>query len=312
MEQEAARRFQRPASFDISDETDIISAIMLGTYHLNALFEILNKLHFVYEPQKLWHFVLEEACKTVQAEAGTFFELAEDEKIMKVKAAYGVDESRLLEAPFQVGVGISGWVAQYHQPALVADVRQDNRFSKQVDMITGFNTRSILCVPVLSQKRTYGVLEILNRKNGQFSPQDQEFMTLLGRQSAIAYQNLLLLEEVSHTKVLLESLLLNLTGGLIAIGVDGKLTIFNPAAASILHLPSGSYEGKPSSIVLKDYPWVIKTLEDTLSSKKTVSRQETTLTINKEEAKVGYTSILISDPAKKVLGSGIIFQRLAH
>ena len=44
---------------------------MLGTYHLNALFEILNKLHFVYEPETLWQFILEQACKTVQAEAGT-------------------------------------------------------------------------------------------------------------------------------------------------------------------------------------------------------------------------------------------------
>ena len=210
---------------------------MLGTYHLNALFEILNKLHFVYEPKKLWQFVLEQGCKTVQAEAGTYFELTADEKEMTVKAAYGIDEKRLGEIPFQVGVGIAGWSAQYHQPALVPDVRQDNRFSKQIDLITGFTTRSILCVPVFSQKRTYGVLEVLNRKSGQFSPQDQEFMTLLGRQSAIAYQNLLLLDEVSHTKTLLESLLLNLSGGLIAVDLKGKLTIFNPAAASILHLP---------------------------------------------------------------------------
>ena len=283
---------------------------MLGTYHLNALFEILNKLHFVYEPKKLWQFVLEQGCKTVQAEAGTYFELAEDEKTMMVASAYGIDGERLREIPFQVGVGIVGWAAQYHQPALVPDVRQDNRFSKKVDLITGFNTRSILCVPVFSQKRTYGVLEVLNRKSGQFSPQDQEFMTLLGRQSAVAYQNLLLLDEVSHTKTLLESLLLNLTGGLIAVGIDGKMTIFNPAAATILNLPQAAYVGKVATDVLKEYPWFTKMLQDTLSSKATVSRQETVLSIKGEEAKVGYTTILISDPMKTVLGAGIIFQRL--
>jgi adenylate cyclase len=285
---------------------------MLGTYHLNALFEILNKLHFVYEPEKLWQYVLEQGCKTVQAEAGTYFKLTDDEKVLQVGSAVGIDERRLREISFQVGVGISGWVAQYHQPALVVDVRQDNRFSKQVDMITGFNTRSILCVPVFSQKRAYGVLEILNRKGGQFSPQDQEFMTLLGRQSAIAYQNLLLIEEVSHTKTLLESLLVNLTGGLIAIGLDGTLTIFNPAAAAILKLEPGNYVGKPAADVLKDVPWFLKTLQDTLSAKATVSRQETTLPIKGTDTKVGYTTILISDPAKVVLGSGMIFQKLSN
>ena len=285
---------------------------MLGTYHLNALFEILNKLHFVYEPVKLWRFVLEQACKTVQAEAGTYFELSDDEKLMSVKAAYGIDEGRLSEVTFEVGVGIVGWAAQYHQPALVPDVRQDNRFNQKTDLVTGFTTRSILCVPVLSQKRAYGVLEVLNRKGGQFSPQDQEFMTLLGRQSAVAYQNLLLLDEVSHTKTLLESLLVNLSGGLIAIGLDGNITILNPAAASILRLPSGPYIDKPLSGILKDFPWFEKTLKETLASKQTVSRQETVLTIAGEEANLGYTTILISDPAKKVLGVGIIFQRLKH
>src|ERR1700690_4554983 len=175
---------------------------MLGTYHLTALFEILNKLHFVYDPVKLWRFVLEQAAKTVQAEAATYFEIGEEGNEMRVRAAFGIDESRLGEIVFQVGVGIGGWSAQYHQPALVPDVRQENRFNKKIDLVTGFTTRSILCVPVLSQKRTYGVLEVLNRKGGQFSPQDQDFMTLLGRQAAIAYQNLLLIEEVSHTKVL--------------------------------------------------------------------------------------------------------------
>jgi len=285
---------------------------MLGTYHLNALFEILNKLHFVYDPEKLWQYVLEQACKTVQAEAGTFFEVAEGEKDMHIRTAYGIDETRLKEISFQVGIGISGWVAQFHQPALVSDVRQDNRFTKNVDLVTGFHTRSILCVPVFSQKRSYGVLEVLNRKNGQFGPQDQEFMTLLGRQSAIAYQNLLLLDEVSHTKMLLESLLINLSGGLIAVDLKNRVTIFNPAAASILHLASDKHVGQAAQEVLKDFPWFIKILQDTLSSKTTVSRQETMLPIAGESAKVGYTTILISDPIKIVLGAGIIFQRLGQ
>src|SRR5205807_2274728 len=184
------------------------------------------------------------------------------EKLMKVKAAHGIDEGRLGEIAFPVGVGIVGWTAQYHQPALVPDVRQDNRFNKKIDLVTGFTTRSILCVPVFSQKRTYGVLEVLNRKGGQFSPQDQEFMTLLGRQSAVAYQNLLLMEEVKHTKVLLESLLLNLTGGLIAMSREERITVFNPAAASILHIAPVPAIGTPLSEALRGYPWVVATLKN--------------------------------------------------
>lgn len=284
---------------------------MLGTYHLNALFDILRELHFIYDPAKLWDFVLEKASQTVQAEAGTFFEMSADEAFLKVGASYGMDKNRLGEVPFRVGSGICGWVAQYKQPALVNDVRQDNRFNKGVDILTGFNTRSILCVPVFTSNRQYGVLEALNRKSGPFSPQDQEFMTILGRQTAIAYQNLLLIAEVSHSKILLESLVGSLTGGLVAMNASEAVTIINPAAVRMLKLESKPQTGKPMKDVLKDHPWFVEILKQTLTSKQTVSRQEASLTVGGETFKLGYTTILISSPEGLVMGSGIIFQKLA-
>ncbi|MFA5975043.1 MAG: GAF domain-containing protein [Elusimicrobiota bacterium] len=284
---------------------------MLGTYHLTSLFDILNKIHFVYDPVKLWDFILEQACKTLQSEAGTYYEVLEDEQTLRVAAAYGIDVKRLDQVPFRVGSGISGWVAQYHQPALVSDVRQDNRFNRHVDMMTGFQTKSILCIPVFSQKRTYGVIEIINRKSGQFNPQDQEFMTLLGRQVAIAYQNLLLIQEVQNKEVLLESLLANLSGGLIAIDATQTITILNPSATQLLRLDGQPSVGKPVNVILKDYPWFIETLQQTFTNRNTVSRQETKIPINGEDQRIGYTTILISDKQQQILGSGIIFQKLS-
>ena len=284
---------------------------MLGTYHLTALFDILNKIHFVYEPMELWKFILEQACKTLQAEAGTFYEVSENQQQLKVAAVFGMEESRLSGVPFKMGVGISGWVAQYHQPALVNDVSQDNRFNRDVDLKTGFNTKSMLCIPVFSQKRTYGVLQIMNRTEGPFSPQDQEFMTLLGRQAAIAYQNLMLLREVSHTKILMESLVENLSGGLIAMDASGVLTILNPSSAQLLMLASKLGAGHPMQEVLKEYPWFIETLQNTLTTGKTVSRQETMVPIHGKPQRLGYSTILISDHEKNVLGAGILFQRLS-
>src|SRR4051812_3000643 len=128
---------------------------MLGTYHLSALFEILNKLHFVYEPQALWDFVVEQACKTMQAECGTFFALSADEKELRPVACYGVEMARLNKIAFKTGVGVCGWVAQYQQSALVTDVRQDSRFDRTVDHRMGFQTKSMLCTPVFSQKKNF-------------------------------------------------------------------------------------------------------------------------------------------------------------
>jgi len=137
-------------------------------------------------------------------------------------------------------------------------------------------------------------------------------MTLLGRQSAVAYQNLLLIDEVSHTKILFESLLENLSGGLVAIGLDGKNHDFKSVRAAILKLSSADQIGQPAKEVLKAAAWFLETLWNTLSSKSTVSRQETQQTLHGEPSRIGYTTILIKDPQKIVLGAGIIFQKLAN
>jgi len=285
---------------------------MLGTYHLTALFDILNRIHFLYEPEKLWQLVLENACKTLQSDAGAFYEIADDEQALNVKAAYGVEVKHLAKAPFKVGTGVCGWVAQFQQPTIVNDVRQDNRFNRAIDHQTGFLTKSILCIPVFSTKKNYGVLEVLNKKAGQFTAQDQEFMTLLSRQAAIAYQNLLLMAEISHKQVLLDSLLQNLSGGLIAIDQASCITILNPASRQLLKLNvNGGGLGKSSVEILKDYPWMVETIQKTLQTQSTVSRQETQLLVGGETQKFGYTTILIADHDKKVLGAGIIFQKLA-
>ncbi len=283
---------------------------MLGTFHLNALFEILNKIHFIYEPKNLWQFVLEEACKSLQAEAGTYFNLSADEKELHVGATYGIPMERLAQTPFRVGTGISGWVAQYYQPALVNDVRQDHRFNNQTDVVTGFKTKSILCVPIFSNKKHYGVLEIFNRKTGPFGPPDQEFMVLLGRQAAVAYQNLLLLAEVLQKEVLLESLLQSLSGGLMAMDEQERLTILNPASTVLLHLGPEAARGLPAATALKEHPQIMDILRKTFQSKVTVSRQELLARIAGHEQRIGYSTILIADHSKNVLGAGIIFQKL--
>jgi GAF domain-containing protein len=284
---------------------------VLGTYHLNGLFDILKEIHFIYEPEKLWKFVLEQACKILQAEAGTFFLSTKQDTELEVAAAHGVDVERLKQIPFRSGVGICGWVLQYHQAALVTDVELDNRFSRSVDAVTGVRTHSVLCVPVLSQKRTYGVLELINKKSGQFNPQDQEFMTVLGRQTAAAYQNLLLYGEVTHAKTLLQSVLENLSGGLITIDIKGDVTIMNSAAARLLDITTPNPVGQPVRDVLKDHAWFIEILNKTLADKSTVSRQEINLMLRGKDSRVGYTTILVKDPKKELLGSGIIFQQLS-
>lgn len=77
----------------------------------------------------------------------------------------------------KVGTGICGWVAQTGQPLLVADVRQEPRFYAEADAATGFETRSVLAVPIAALGRTVGVIEVINKADGTpFTPWDQRLL----------------------------------------------------------------------------------------------------------------------------------------
>jgi GAF domain-containing protein len=282
----------------------------LDPARLHELFDILKDIHSIHQPNRLWRYILERSCQLLGAEGGSFFTVLPDDR-MELAAAVGVDEERLRRVPMRVGTGVCGWVAQNRQPALVDNAHSDSRFNPFADQVTGVSTQSLLCIPVFSMEKTYGVLELVNGANGTFTADDQEFMSVLGQQTAVAYQNLLLIKETAQTKVLFESVVINMGGGLIAMDAQGAVTILNPSARQLLALPSMAVVGAPAAAVLMEYPALLQVLMRTLASKTMVSREETTLTVSGQPSRFGYSTIYMSDTEQTMVGSGVIFQKLS-
>jgi signal transduction histidine kinase len=85
--------------------------------------------------------------------------------------------------------GIAGWVFKNRKPVIVEDVENDERFYHEVDRITSIKTRSIVCVPVEKQQRTFGVLEGINKIDGNFTRKDQEMLMAISRLAGISIEN---------------------------------------------------------------------------------------------------------------------------
>ncbi len=100
--------------------------------------------------------------------------------------------------PFRVpkGQGIAGEVALTGKPLLVTDVAKDERHFKKLDREIDFETRNILCVPLVLYKNVIGVLQIINKKQGSFTQNDLELLSSIASYAAIAIQNARLHEEV--------------------------------------------------------------------------------------------------------------------
>ena len=132
--------------------------------------------------------ILERVTDVLDAERSTLFLMAEDGGRLVSKIAQGTgSEDAIFLRP---GQGIAGLTAQRGEALRVADAYADHRFSDSWDLATGFVTRSILCVPMRNlHGRTIGVVEVLNKRSGSFSEDDEELLTALAGPAAVAVEN---------------------------------------------------------------------------------------------------------------------------
>jgi len=89
-----------------------------------------------------------------------------------------------------VGEGIAGRVVQTGEPMVVQDARREKRFNDQYDRMSGFKTRSLLCVPLMLRGKSIGAIQVLNKKGGKhFTKADKEILVSLSQQIAVAMEN---------------------------------------------------------------------------------------------------------------------------
>jgi GAF domain-containing protein len=96
--------------------------------------------------------------------------------------------------------GVAGWVFVNHKPAVVNSAYEDSRFYREVDNMTGFHTRNLVCAPLLDYKdHCIGTLQSLNKKIGNFTTDDLELLNLAARMVAVAINNSRRYEEILVT-----------------------------------------------------------------------------------------------------------------
>jgi len=151
--------------------------------------------------------IVEHARSVADATRGSIFLLDKDKQELWSKVAQGAREIR-----FPADKGIAGHVAQTQRPLNIPDAYADPRFNPTVDKATGFRTRNMLTVPMLSTKdEVVGVLQVLNKNPGEheaeieqgapgppFDAEDEEMLLALGGQAASAIENAILYDEINN------------------------------------------------------------------------------------------------------------------
>ena len=87
------------------------------------------------------------------------------------------------------GEGVIGMVAQTGIPHIVNNTQADPGWSPIVDRLTGFTTKKLIAVPLIAEGEIVGVMELLNKKEGDFGQRDIELLSLVASSAAIAIKN---------------------------------------------------------------------------------------------------------------------------
>ncbi|XP_033761049.1 cAMP and cAMP-inhibited cGMP 3',5'-cyclic phosphodiesterase 10A-like [Pecten maximus] len=117
--------------------------------------------------------------------------------------------SKKTQIRFHRDKGIAGYVAQSGKVVNIIDAYMDSRFNSEVDKLTGYKTRNILCMPIVSKDQVVGVVQLINSKRGEhFTNADESAFRMFSVYCAMAlhYSRLynLLVRQQNQYKVALE------------------------------------------------------------------------------------------------------------
>ncbi len=149
---------------------------------LDDIFESSFRFKSDDELLPLLRSILTKAMKILDAPDGSLALLDDKQDELVFMIVEGTLGGELDGYRIPAGEGIAGWVVRNQKPALVRNVRTDFRFSNTVDSEFKFRTQSIIAVPLIGNRKIYGVVEILNQKGDQpFNEKDVALLRLLCR-----------------------------------------------------------------------------------------------------------------------------------
>jgi diguanylate cyclase (GGDEF)-like protein len=168
---------------------------------LAILTDVVKTANSILEPRKVIELVMEKIRELIPSEAWSLMMVDEEKQELVFEAAVGAKARDVSAVRLKIGEGVAGWVAQCGKAAIVNDAPRDPRFSPRVDTRTQFETRSILCAPLVSRGRTIGVLEIINKQAGPFTRADLQLVLTLVEPCAIAIENAILFQRTEQLTI---------------------------------------------------------------------------------------------------------------
>jgi adenylate cyclase len=255
--------------------------------------------------------VMAEATRMLNAERSTLFlnDGKKNELFSKIGEGLGAIEIR-----FPNHLGIAGAVFSSGETIKIPYAYADLRFNPAFDKQTGFFTRSILCVPVVNKKgKTIGVTQVLNKRGGPFTEEDEARLKAFTAQVSIALENAKLFEDVQNMKNYNEGILESMSNGVITLDENGKIVTCNAAGLRIMKVPHADIvEQQADTFFTGPNAWVLEKLERVGEVQRSDITMDAELEFGGEKISVNVTVMPLVSVEEKKLGSLITLEDISN
>lgn len=168
---------------------------------LNVLMDVTRSIMAEIDLDSLLILIMASVTRVMSADRSSLFLIDFTTNELWSRVAQGAPEIRL-----PLGFGIVGDVAQSGIIANIRDAYKDSRFNQDFDKKTGYQTRSILCMPIKNVKgEIIGAIQVLNKiDDDHFTESDEELLMAFSSLAGISIENARAYEELEKERNSLE------------------------------------------------------------------------------------------------------------
>ena len=275
-----------------------------------SFLELVSDINSEFDLSALLQRVVAETCNMLQAERATIFLHDAETQTLFSRVASGAE---IAEIRLPSHAGIAGAVFTSGQSMNIPYAYADLRFNPTFDRQTGFFTRSILCVPIVNKdNRRIGVTQVLNKKGGVFTDEDEQRLKAFTAQVSIALENSKLFDDVRRVKNYNDSMLASMSNGVITLDPALKIVTGNAAARRIWDGTPDLLGSSLPDLLTEDGAWLLDKIAAVQAEQASDLLPDVTMTLGGQTRSINLTvSPLVSEANDSKLGSMLMFEDIS-
>ena len=274
---------------------------------LDVVVDVTSEIDLTAMLQK----VMGEATRMLKADRSTLF--LNDEKTNELWSQVGGGlEAIQIRLPNHLG--IAGAVFTSGETINIPHAYADLRFNPSFDKKTGYFTRSILCVPVVNKAgKVIGVTQVLNKRGGPFSDEDESRLKAFTGQVSIALQNAKLFDDVQNMKNYNESMLESMSNAVVTTNEDGLIVTCNEAGYRIMKVKAAEIISKPFTEFFGGAnAWVADKLKDIAGPESSFEMMDAEMEFAGRKVSVNITIQPLMSSEGKKLGAMLMLEDISN